>query len=280
MCQNLITKRNPKFHNAPFQNPFITYPCGKCAECLNKKFAEWLFRLEQESKTSLSGCFVTLTYDEKNLPKYGANKRDCQLFFMRLRKYIQTHHKDENIKIRYYLQSEYGTKNTLRCHYHIILFNFSNEKIIKQVWGKGIVTVSNLNEERIKYTLKYINKPAFLPEGKNKNFSLKSQGLGKSYLTPQTIEYHKRDLSFCRIRKPNGHFQNLPKFFKEKIYTTEKERTQITNYQNQRVQELKYNRALTLSLKYRISHDEALVKLELSQMNLKTQKRDNSFSKL
>lgn len=46
----------------------ITVPCGKCVECLSKKRSDWSIRLINEERTSASAFFVTLTYDDVNLP--------------------------------------------------------------------------------------------------------------------------------------------------------------------------------------------------------------------
>lgn len=51
----------------------INVPCGKCANCIKRRRMEWCFRMEQELAVSKCAFFVTLTYDNKNVPydKYG-----------------------------------------------------------------------------------------------------------------------------------------------------------------------------------------------------------------
>jgi len=112
-------------------------------------------------------CFVTLTYNNENLPKNGTLvKRDVQLFMKKLRKKLKH-------KIRYYYCGEYGEKFA-RPHYHLILFNhdFDDKKLWKQIketrlyespeltkiWGKGFCTVGDVTFESAAYVARYITK--------------------------------------------------------------------------------------------------------------------------
>lgn len=49
---------------------YVWTSCGKCPECRKRRAAKWINRLETERKQHLFSFFVTLTYDEKNLPLY------------------------------------------------------------------------------------------------------------------------------------------------------------------------------------------------------------------
>ena len=46
-------------------------PCGRCINCIQRKRAEWSFRLLIEHQNSKSAHFLTLTYNEENIPKNG-----------------------------------------------------------------------------------------------------------------------------------------------------------------------------------------------------------------
>ena len=113
-------------------------------------------------------CFVTLTYDETNVPKDGSlNKSHFQLFMKRLRKHF------EGTKIRYFHCGEYGEK-LQRPHYHACLFGIdfhdripysSDNDIVtdqsptlEKIWGKGFCTVGELNYQTAAYTARYIMK--------------------------------------------------------------------------------------------------------------------------
>lgn len=143
-------------------------PCGKCNFCLQNRRADWTFRLRQELKKSKSSYFLTLTYEEKNVtrnPESGLpelSKRTLQLFIKRLRK--------ENARLvpwplRYYAVGEYGTQ-TERPHYHIIIFNLSQElsKRLVDIWLLGQCHVGDVSAASIHYVTKYhVNKVGDYP---------------------------------------------------------------------------------------------------------------------
>lgn len=47
---------------------FINIPCGKCARCIERRKMEWSFRMMEEMKEAKTAYFVTLTYDNENVP--------------------------------------------------------------------------------------------------------------------------------------------------------------------------------------------------------------------
>lgn len=95
--------------------PIIQVPCGQCLECRLQQTRVWADRCVLEAKQWEHNYFVTLTYDDYHIPPNGSLvKRDYQLFLKKLRKIFPG--------FRYLLSGEYGTQ-TLRPHYHLILFN-------------------------------------------------------------------------------------------------------------------------------------------------------------
>jgi len=148
----------------------ITVPCGRCNFCLSALRADWTFRLHQELRHAHSAWFITFTYSDQNLPlvdvadsdgvitgQLGTLRKDhMQKFMKRLRKDYQT----DEAPIRYYTVGEYGS-NTLRPHYHSIMFNLSAEGLfsLDQVWGLGHVMVLPVSDARLHYVTKYhLNK--------------------------------------------------------------------------------------------------------------------------
>lgn len=96
----------------------IKIPCRQCLACRLNHASEWQTRLVHESKMHDHSIFLTLTYDEKNLPQYGTLVTEhLQKFIRGLRKAIHP------IKIRYYACGEYGD-TTRRAHYHAIIFGW------------------------------------------------------------------------------------------------------------------------------------------------------------
>lgn len=93
----------------------LDLPCGQCIGCRLERSRRWAVRIMHEASLHKRNCFITLTYDEKNLPKNGSLQLEhVQLFLKRLRRGSQ-------IPLRYFLCGEYGEKSA-RPHYHLCLF--------------------------------------------------------------------------------------------------------------------------------------------------------------
>lgn len=59
---------HPKRIYNKYINDFMYVGCGKCEACLNRRTVEWIARLKQERKCWKYALFITLTYDNENLP--------------------------------------------------------------------------------------------------------------------------------------------------------------------------------------------------------------------
>lgn len=203
-------------------------PCGKCPECKARRVSAWSFRLQQEEKRSYKAAMYTLTYDNKHVPItptgfLTTSKRDCQLFFKRLR--FRLGDIPNHPRIKYYLASEYGG-TTWRPHYHIIMFNVINPLDVDAAWQLGSIDVKPCTPASIGYALKYINKPPRIPVHRNDDrtpeFGLMSKGLGLNYLTPEMIAWHKNDLKErMHLVLPQGQKVSMPRYYKDKLYTDE-----------------------------------------------------------
>lgn len=195
-------------------------PCGKCPECTQKKINDWTIRIDKELERSYFPYFVTLTYNNENLPinpsyedidtKTGEiltidassslRKKDVQDFFKRLRK-SHTKKFPDSPPLKYMAVGEYGTKFG-RPHYHIILLNCMDKSLIDQAWSKakrvghntffyspiGFVHYPSLTAGAVKYVLKYLSK-----EPKGKHFMLIGRGSFPSPLSrsEKTILHQK-----------------------------------------------------------------------------------------
>lgn len=197
-------------------------PCGKCNFCLQKRRSDWTFRLLQETKVSCSAHFVTLTYDESTLPfsEDGIptlRKKDYQLFKKRLRK-AQAAISDE--KIRYYSVGEYGTE-TERPHYHSIMFNLVDLKLVTDAWNLGFVHVGDVSVGSIHYVTKYVinrDEPdSYL--GREPPFALMSRrpAIGSNYLDTHTKWHKTAKRNYTQV---NGVISSLPRYYKEKIFNS------------------------------------------------------------
>lgn len=101
---------------------YINVPCGHCPECIQKKQNDFVQRCQMESMDTYQ-YMVTLTYDNKHLPKlvsslgevfYYADYHHIQSTIKRVRKYFQR-------PFRFVATSERGGKRH-RPHWHLILF--------------------------------------------------------------------------------------------------------------------------------------------------------------
>ena len=121
-----------------------------------------------ENQMHEDGCFITLTYDDNNLPSMRTLvKKDLTDFFKRLRKSLG------DVKVRYFAVGEYGERFK-RPHYHIILFGTSfkeDRKLYKQrsnplytselltrAWGKGFANFGAVSFESAAYCARYCLK--------------------------------------------------------------------------------------------------------------------------
>lgn len=151
-------------------------PCGQCIGCRLEHSRQWALRCVHESTLYDENCFLTLTYNDENLPEGGNLVHDdFQKFMKRLRKKFGP-------GIRYYMCGEYGAsdedqigyQNVGRPHYHMCLFNcdFPDKEIYKtengfrlytsttlnDLWGKGYCIIGDVTFESAAYVARYIMK--------------------------------------------------------------------------------------------------------------------------
>lgn len=156
----------------------VSIPCGKCTGCLADESLMWSVRCYHESSMYDFNSFLTLTYDDDNLPPDNKiNKPDFQNFLKRLR---------HEFPVRYLGCGEYG-ETTGRPHYHFLIFgqNFNHWKYkrslgdnlythtkIEEIWGKGNIMIAEMNLQTIMYTCGYVHKKV----GDDNVFRLMSKG--------------------------------------------------------------------------------------------------------
>lgn len=156
----------------------IRVKCGQCLGCKIDKSREWALRCQHEIQTEAESgrgsCFITLTYNDDNLPHKRCPrnnscvhwkekrckgvtgtlcKRDFQLFMKRLRKkLISTRITKKDLpygsRIRYFHCGEYGDLLN-RPHHHAILFgiDLTGMEHLKTERGNHYWTHKYLNEE-------------------------------------------------------------------------------------------------------------------------------------
>ncbi len=130
------------------------FGCGQCLPCRISKRREWTHRMMLESMLHEESTFVTLTYNDENLPHGGQlDPVHVQNWLKYLRKALYPQ------KVRFYLVGEYGDE-TMRPHYHVALFGVGkeSEEAIKETWSHGFVQVGTLTCHSAQYIAGYVTK--------------------------------------------------------------------------------------------------------------------------
>ncbi|AJK28310.1 putative replication initiation protein [Eel River basin pequenovirus] len=144
-----------------------TLPCGQCIGCRLEKSRQWAMRCMHEASLHDDNCFITLTYNDENLPENGSlDVSHFQKFMKRLRERI-------GVSIRFFHCGEYGD-TTLRPHYHALIFGYDFpdktlwsirngnrlyvSPFLDKVWKKGHTSVGSLTFESAAYVARYAMK--------------------------------------------------------------------------------------------------------------------------
>lgn len=197
----------------------------------------WHTRLVMEA-TCRPTMFVTLTYDDDHYIERrlidndirNSLKVDWQKFVKRLRRHLEYRHIDD-CNFGAYAISERGDDG--RLHFHALFFGFPfktfpgrnsngqridhiefNEytQAIDKAWGQGFTFYEGSCEQNIKYVTKYIHKRMISPD----YISMKTRGLGLSYLTDKMKKYlHDNGMTKVTIRNKEYY---LPRYLKQKIF--------------------------------------------------------------
>lgn len=216
--------------------PMYQIPCGQCIGCRLDKARMWATRIMQESQMHDVSTFLTLTYDDKNLPPAHGRpggtivKWHLRNFWKRLRKYTYPQ------KFRYYACGEYGDKNE-RAHYHAILFGYwpkdstflkvskSSHNLYKsdkldEIWGKGLCVHGMVSFESAEYVASY-TVPKILGRMSwtkylhhQPEFSVMSRrpGIGESWYNRYKDETWRDGMVVAR-----GREMRAPRYYREKL---------------------------------------------------------------
>lgn len=156
--------------NAVYAQSKHWLPCGKCRGCRLERSRQWAVRIMHEADSHEFNCFITLTYSDEHIPAdYSLDKDHSRQFMYRLRDRVSYHH--EGLKIRFFLCGEYGDARG-RPHYHAAIFGYDfpdktfmgkNEhgqpiyesELLKDIWGKGNVSVAALEPGSAGYIARY-----------------------------------------------------------------------------------------------------------------------------
>lgn len=187
-------------------------PCGQCIGCRLERSRQWAIRCHHEASLYRRNCFITLTFNNENLPRnLSVDVRDYQLFMKRLRK-------EYGAGIRFFHCGEYGEKFG-RPHYHACLFNFDfpdkkhwkttkdtplyTSSKLQELWPFGYCSIGAVTFNSAAYVARYITK------------KITGQKAEEHYtwIDPETGEIHQRKPEYITMsRKPGIGREWLRKF--------------------------------------------------------------------
>lgn len=221
-------------------NIWYKVPCQKCLPCKINKTSEWKLRLLMELKTNSVASFVTLTYNNDNLPSdRSLHKEDLSNFNKAFRQ-------DYSLPIKFFACGEYGdnperltffgdnvdSELVKRPHYHSIMFGVDNSyktrEILYENWHKcdswkffgktWYKTVGQVTADSCSYVAGYCQKKLFGDlandeyKGKIPPFQLQSKKIGEEYFLQHIDEYKKiGGIPF------NGVIHSIPATWKRKF---------------------------------------------------------------
>lgn len=281
----------------------LRYPCGKCLYCKHKKMLEWAFRIMYETKVQDQAWFCTFTYADEHLPVIVPRLKRIirgKLALGLKGKLIPTLlRKDyDNLKKRlhkakkgnkYFGLGEYG-EESLRPHYHMIIWNMSKEQI-ESCWTKGWTTVTPVTIHRAKYVAKYSMKDEqikpdplaldpFRTMSRGNHLNPKN-GIGIQYVEDMK-KYHKENLN--DIGKFGDWKVSIPRYLKDKIFSDEEKfemRQKKTEYTKKKFRkELEYYRLLGIQEPERERKIRRERKYELLEERIKQQKIEKRSLKI
>jgi len=210
----------------------LILPCGQCVGCRLQRASTWALRCVHEAKQYENNCFITLTYNDLNLPDDGSLRHsDYQKFMKRLKERASYH--GFKGKIRFYMCGEYGEKLG-RPHYHACIFNYDfpdkkykrvnaigdkiySSELLDDVWkmsDPGMCEIGSVSIESAGYVARYIMKKvtgdgavahygSLRPE-----YTKMSKGIGKAWFAK-----HHRDVFPSDFIVHDGKKLAVPRFY-------------------------------------------------------------------
>ena len=282
---------------------FLDVPCGQCIECRLAYSRQWACRMMLEAQNYEHNYFLTLTYNDDNLPlSYCPDletgeavpvgtlyKKDLQDFHKRLRRRLEYAGRGN---FRYYSCGEYGSQS-FRPHYHGIYFglqiddlkfykksfhgfNYFKSEFLSDVWGHGYVIVADVTFESCAYVARYCTKKLtgnykefyetfnIAPE-----FSLMSRkpGIGRDYFDRNWRDFYEHDEIVLSSNDGSSFVVKPPRYYDNILSNLDDELYEMTK--ERRVECAKINQREKL-LRTNLSLDELVEnRKELFEKRLK-----------
>ncbi len=210
----------------------INVPCGKCFGCQLAKSREWAIRCSHEAQMHDHNSFITLTYNDKNLPPAAELRpADFVNFMKRLRDRSQK-------QLSFFHCGEYGELDG-RPHHHALLFgrhfpdmtywrksgqyNLFRSKELEQIWTNGHSEIGEVSFESAGYIARYQMKG-----GKHENKIAKpyltmsrNPAIGKTWLKKYMADVYPGDeiiIKGGQKQKPPRYYDNQLEKLKPKLH--------------------------------------------------------------
>ncbi len=239
---NALGKRGITFDlHAAYVDMPLQINCGKCIGCKLDKARDWAIRCTHEAQMHEENTFVTLTYNEKNLPMLNGiptlRPRDFQLFMKKLRR------RRDN-KLLYFQCGQYGQLG--RPHHHALLFgcgfddatiwrrsgdfNIYRSKELEALWTEGHSEIGTVTFESAGYLAKYTLNETEQVEGREPEYLTMSRrpGIGNTWLQKYISDVYPTDEIITpagrKLRPPRYYDQQLEKINAELLTKIKRER--------------------------------------------------------
>jgi hypothetical protein len=238
-CYHPITAWRSKRLNANGKRPLVfnrkngyedmqlEVPCGRCIGCKLERSRQWATRCMHEASKHAENAFLTLTYDEDNLPQ------DLSLDITHFQKFMKRYRKilgDQ--KIRFFHCGEYG-EISQRPHYHALIFGhkFKDLDLIRggdtplyrsdqlsQLWPYGLSSIGEVTFQSAAYVARYVTKKITGEkavehyDGRKPEYCSMSQGIGKKWIQEYMDDVFPRDYVVT-----NEHPAKPPRYYSEQL---------------------------------------------------------------
>ena len=225
----------------------IAVPCGKCHYCRLRKAYDRAKQAWADARYFTYSYFITLTYDEEHLTFMDFCGEDGTIEKVPVLRKDEIREFKEVLRdrarkrgfqnIEYMLSGEYGEKNG-RPHYHMILltddpeihqtlypaersktgYNLYGSTALDDIWGKGLIKLSNASTACMAYTARYTLKKSYKGDkdkerkqilGYQEEFISSTPGIGKRYLQEHLTEILRKPT----LQLPGTKGVSLPKYY-------------------------------------------------------------------
>jgi hypothetical protein len=265
----------------------INLPCGRCTGCRLDYSRAWAIRCHHEAQLHEHNSFITLTYNDDNLPSDNSiHKRELQNFFKRLRK-------NTGAKFKYYACGEYGENGTRRPHYHAVIFGYDfpdkkleretdrgdllfSSKILDKAWqNKGWALIGSVTFESAAYVARYVMKKRKGDPDQVDQFGKTN----KSYyerLNTDTGEVYQVEPEFCLMSRGGKNGKGIAADWFEK-YKGDLEKDFITYSGGKKMPVPKYYDYLMEKVD---PHEMELIKLERAEKAKEVDPNEHTIKRL